>query len=241
MFVHPYYNHWRTNYCDCNWYFRQWFISHRKFCCRNQSSQRQDEWEIYLDRSRMIGILIRSWTLLLHQTACRKKILNNFNMSECNSVKTPLPQDLNLSLMDSPEEVDPKLHSMYRAIVRALMYLYQWTRPDLGFTVRFLSRYLHKPGEKHLLAAKHVLRYLKGTIDLGIRYTLKRSSTTSRKGSTIECVVHVVRQWFCRMQGYILFHVRLYDFDEWWGCCILFWKAVNCGSVHSYGWNKHAC
>jgi hypothetical protein len=110
-------------------------------------------------------------TLLLHQTAYVKKILNNFNMSECNSVKTPLPRDMNLSLMDSPEEVDPKLQSMYRAIVGSLMYLYQWTRPDLGFAVTFLSRYLHKPGEKHLLAAKHVLRYLKGTIDLGIRYT----------------------------------------------------------------------
>ena len=76
-------------------------------------------------------------TLLLHQTAYVKKILNNFNMSECNSIKT---RDLNLSLMDSPEEVDPKLQSMYRARVGSLMYLYQWTRPDLGFAVTFLSR-----------------------------------------------------------------------------------------------------
>jgi hypothetical protein len=69
-------------------------------------------------------------------------------MSECNSVKTPLPRDQNLSLMDSPEEVDPKLQSMYRAIVGSLMYLYQWTRPDLGFAVTFLLLYLHKQGEK---------------------------------------------------------------------------------------------
>ncbi len=82
-------------------------------------------------------------TLLLHQAAYVKKILNNFNMSECHSVKTPLPRDLNLSLMDSPEEVDPKLQNMYRAIVGSLMYLYQWTRPDLGFAVTFLSQYLH--------------------------------------------------------------------------------------------------
>jgi hypothetical protein len=49
--------------------------------------------------------------------------------------------------------------------------MYQWTHPDLGFAVTFLSRYLHKPGEKHLEAAKHALRYLKGTVELGIRYT----------------------------------------------------------------------
>jgi hypothetical protein len=58
-----------------------------------------------------------------------------------------------ISLLDSPDEV------------------YHWTPPDLGFAVFFLSRYLHKPGEKHLQAAKHVLRYLKGTVELGIRYT----------------------------------------------------------------------
>ena len=57
------------------------------------------------------------------------------------------------------------------AIVRSLLHLYQWTRPDLGFAVTFLSRYLHKPCEKHLLAAKHVPHYLKGMIDLGFRYT----------------------------------------------------------------------
>jgi hypothetical protein len=83
-------------------------------------------------------------------------------MTECKPVTTPLPRDLNLSLIDSPDEVNPELQSEYRGIVGPLMYLYQWTRPDLGFAVTFLSRYLHKPGKKHLPAAKHVLRYLKG-------------------------------------------------------------------------------
>jgi hypothetical protein len=110
-------------------------------------------------------------TLLLHQTGYAKKVLERFKMTDCKPVKTPLSRELNLSLMDSPDEVDPEIQSEYRAIVGSLMYLYQWTRPDLGFAVTFLSRYLHKPGEKHLHAAKHVLRYLKGTVELGIRYT----------------------------------------------------------------------
>ncbi len=38
-------------------------------------------------------------------------------------------------------------------------------------TVTFLSRYIQKPGKKHLQAAKHVLCYLQGTIGLGICYT----------------------------------------------------------------------
>jgi hypothetical protein len=114
---------------------------------------------------------INESTLLLHQTGYAEKILERFKMTDCKEVKTTLPRDLNLSLMDYPDEVDPILQSEYRAIIGSLMYLHQWTRPDLGFTVTFLSRYLHRPGEKHLQAAKHTLRYLKGTVGLGIRYT----------------------------------------------------------------------
>ncbi len=90
-------------------------------------------------------------------------------------------------------DVDPRVQSEYRALVGSLMYLYQWTRPDLGFAVAFLSRYLHKPGEKHLQAAKHVLCYLQETIGLGIRYTRETGKAESKK-SRIECVTCFVRQ-----------------------------------------------
>jgi hypothetical protein len=48
-------------------------------------------------------------TLLLHQAADAKKILNNVKMSYCDQVKSPLPRYMILSLMDCPDEVDPKL------------------------------------------------------------------------------------------------------------------------------------
>jgi hypothetical protein len=56
-------------------------------------------------------------------------------MSDCNPVKTssPLPNDMNLSLMDSFDEVDPNLQSMYKAIVGSQMFLYQWACPGLAF------------------------------------------------------------------------------------------------------------
>ena len=39
-------------------------------------------------------------TLLLHQTAYAMKILNNFKMNYCNPANTPLPREINLSLLD---------------------------------------------------------------------------------------------------------------------------------------------
>ena len=46
------------------------------------------------------------------------------------------------------------------------MYLTN-TRPDICFAV---SQYLTDPRSVHLIAAKHILRYLKGTIDYGLKY-----------------------------------------------------------------------
>ena len=114
---------------------------------------------------------VDEYTLLLHQSGYIQKMLETFKMADSKPVSTPLPLNLDLSLKDSPDQVDPDLQEEYRAIVGSLMFLYQWTRPDLGFAVTFLSRYLHKPGVKHLQAAKHTLRYVKGTLNLGIKYT----------------------------------------------------------------------
>ena len=51
------------------------------------------------------------------------------------------------------------------------VYLYIGTRPDLSFAIQYLSRYQANPGRTHWDAALHVLRYLKGTVDLKITYS----------------------------------------------------------------------
>ena len=43
-------------------------------------------------------------------------------------------------------------------------------RPDICFAVNTLSQYLVKPRCVHLIAAKHVMRYLKVMIDFGLYY-----------------------------------------------------------------------
>ena len=49
------------------------------------------------------------------------------------------------------------------------MYLKN-TRLDICFVVNTPSRYLVKPRRVHMIAAKHVMSYLKGTIYLGLYY-----------------------------------------------------------------------
>ena len=38
------------------------------------------------------------------------------------------------------------------------------------FSVSMLSRFMHYPLSHHLVAAKRILKYICGTLDLGIRY-----------------------------------------------------------------------
>ncbi|XP_048231282.1 secreted RxLR effector protein 161-like [Ricinus communis] len=54
-------------------------------------------------------------------------------------------------------------------MVGSLMYLTA-TIPNLAFVVSLISRFMERPTEMHQQVVKRVLRYLKGTIELGILY-----------------------------------------------------------------------
>mmetsp|Transcript_55929 Transcript_55929/g.117024 ORF Transcript_55929/g.117024 Transcript_55929/m.117024 type:complete len:2321 (-) Transcript_55929:82-7044(-) len=108
--------------------------------------------------------------LTLTQQGYSKKILDRFGMLDCRGAKTPMDCNSKLSLGDCPRTIDPELQKEYRAKVGSLQYLSMWTRPDLAYTVSILSRFLHAPGPKHLLAANRALQYLKDTMEIGITY-----------------------------------------------------------------------
>jgi hypothetical protein len=45
------------------------------------------------------------------------------------------------------------------------------SRTDICFIVNTLSQYLVEPRRVHLVAANHVMKYLKGMLDYGLFYT----------------------------------------------------------------------
>ena len=54
------------------------------------------------------------------------------------------------------------------------MYLTNTTL-DICFAMNTLGHFLTDPINVHLIAAKHILRYLRGTIDYGIRYDVNQN------------------------------------------------------------------
>ncbi|CAL0325107.1 unnamed protein product [Lupinus luteus] len=61
--------------------------------------------------------------------------------------------------------------TVYRRLMGKLLYLTH-TRPDISFSVGHLSQFLSKPTDKHFEAAKRILRYIKGSISLGIFFPI---------------------------------------------------------------------
>ena len=65
--------------------------------------------------------------------------------------------------------------SDYRSLAGALQYL-TFTKPDIAYAVQQVCLHMHDPREPHFVALKRILRYLQGTLDLGL---LLQPSTSS--------------------------------------------------------------
>jgi len=118
-------------------------------------------------------------SLSLSQRQYIISLLERFNLSDCNSVTTPMDPSvkLNASMSPStPEDIDAMRSIPYLQAVGALMYLAVATRPDISYSVGVLARFNKNPGLPHWKAVKHLFRYLKGTMDLKLTYAPDPSS-----------------------------------------------------------------
>jgi hypothetical protein len=113
--------------------------------------------------------------IFLNQGMYTVEILKRFDMLECKPMNTSMEVKLKLLVDTSSELIDATL---YRQIIESLMYLTN-TRPDICFSMNTFSQFLIEPRRVHLVAAKHVMRYLKGIIDYGLNYDGDHNFTLS--------------------------------------------------------------
>ncbi|GAU44848.1 hypothetical protein TSUD_112220 [Trifolium subterraneum] len=116
--------------------------------------------------------------IMISQQKYAKEILARFGMEACNGVGSPIVPGNKLTKDENGKLVDA---TKYKQMVGCLMYLLA-TRPDLAYSVCLIARYMDKPTEIHSAAAKRILRYLKGSISLGVLY--KRSMNQELVGWT---------------------------------------------------------
>ena len=122
----------------------------------------------------------------LHQEKYIKKILDRFQMMDCNPKSLPCDQSL-VKINENDSEIFED-NGLYRSMVGSLVYLSSCTRPDISYVVTKLSEKLEKPTRAHFNACKFVLKYLRGTMSKGLFY--KRE-----KGEGIQIIGYSDSDW----------------------------------------------
>ena len=107
--------------------------------------------------------------LTIDQKTYLKDVLKRFGMEECRPVATPIEPGKNFTKRRDDEE--PADETMFQAAIGSINYAAIATRPDLSTAVGKLSQFMKNPSAEHWVAVKRVLRYIKGTLNLGLKYT----------------------------------------------------------------------
>ena len=120
----------------------------------------------------ILGMSIRrnrkKGVLFVNQSAYLQSVLERFGMAECNPVSTPMEPGKHYE--KTPDNEDGLDTREFQALIGSLVYASIATRPDISEAVGKLSQHMARPSKEHWTAAKRVLRYVKGTVELGLKF-----------------------------------------------------------------------
>ncbi|GJU59423.1 ribonuclease H-like domain-containing protein [Tanacetum coccineum] len=101
-----------------------------------------------------------------------RQLLERAHMVNCNPSRTPIDTDSKLG----PDGVPVQDPTLYRSLAGGAPVSYPYS-PRFSMQVQHVCLYMHDPREPHFAALKRILRYVQGTLELGLQ--LYASATTS--------------------------------------------------------------
>lgn len=118
----------------------------------------------------------------LNQTKYIESLIKKYNLENSKLYNTPMEVNLKIEKSDYCER-----DIRYRNLIGALLYISSATRPDISFSVNYLSRFQNCFNETHYKYALRILKYLYLTKNLNLMY--KRNENVN----IIDC--HVDADW----------------------------------------------
>ncbi|XP_073041786.1 secreted RxLR effector protein 161-like [Primulina eburnea] len=141
-------------------------------------------------------------------------------------------------------------NTQYHSIIGSLLYL-SASRPDIMFSVCLCARYQADPKDTHLKAVKRILRYISGTVDLGLWYTKETNTNLvgfsdadwagnldDRKSTTGGCFYlgNNLVSWYSRKQNCMSLSTAESEYVAAASCCSqLLWMNQ---MIKDYGFNS---
>jgi histone deacetylase 1/2 len=114
--------------------------------------------------------------ICLTQEKYAADILEKIGMVKCTSAPTPLSSSELVSLVDG-SPLGPEDSTKYRSILGGLQLTL--TRPDISFLVNKVCQFLHATSTTHWSVVKRILRYIKGTLQVGLTFKCSFSQLLS--------------------------------------------------------------
>ncbi|KAF7572242.1 hypothetical protein PtrM4_097420 [Pyrenophora tritici-repentis] len=109
-------------------------------------------------------------TIYLDQEQYIHAVLDKFGMSSKQHRDKKIPSADYTSFRPATNN-DTRIDiTEYQQVIGSLMFAMVLTRPDIAFTLGKLSQYMSDPAEHHGHALKNLLRYLRSTVTMKLRY-----------------------------------------------------------------------
>ncbi|KAK6163384.1 hypothetical protein DH2020_000248 [Rehmannia glutinosa] len=147
------------------------FGSTNKELCDKFSTLMQGKFEMSMmgELTFFLGFQVKQLKdgIFISQTKYTRDLMKKFGMEEKSSVNIPMNTSVKMDMDADGKPVD---QTRYRALIGSLLYLTA-SRPDITFVVGVCARFQSTPKESHMTAANRILRYLKGSQEVGLWYT----------------------------------------------------------------------
>ncbi|KAL5566506.1 hypothetical protein UlMin_029670 [Ulmus minor] len=117
--------------------------------------------------------------LKVSQTSYIEKMVSKFSMEDSKPIKILLAGHFKFSSDQCPSSDEEKKDIEkvpYSSAVGSVMFTMVSTRPDISHAISVLSRFMSNPENEHWLGMKWLLRYLKGSSDVGLIYEKRGNS-----------------------------------------------------------------
>jgi hypothetical protein len=160
------------------------------------------KWDLKeVDVELLLGLTVEKLSdgsISLTQTQYFLKVLDHFGFAELPPLTTPLPPGYQIHAATtplSPEDAAFMRDKPFRPILGTIVWGSSGTRPDLSYACCALGHVQSNPNPEHWSILIGVLRYIKGTLDYGIKYSLSTDTDADTPGTGIKPDGYVDSDW----------------------------------------------